>query len=146
MIKQKGAGQGKEPIAWRQELSVQARSSRASRPHNTEQILFLPLPHPHVETDYTILVPQPHDGNATRDVVLHLDKLLRRAGDVGGVGERQIIFHLLLNGDCRTRLGGRGLGGKALRIDLDAADAKQFLHPVADGRVQCGAEDGIRGL
>src|SRR5713226_1590831 len=77
---------------WRSATKADSEYSAITTP-----VLLLPLADPDVEADYPVLVTHRHDGNVAREVVRHLDNLLRRLGDVGGVGERQIVFHLLLD-------------------------------------------------
>src|SRR4029077_8343330 len=84
--------------------------------------------------------------NVTRQVIHHLDNLLRRLCDVSGVGKSQVVLDLLFDRDRGTSLGGRGLSGETLRIDLDTADAEEFLHAVAYCRIQRGAEKRTGGF
>src|SRR5438552_12057389 len=95
-------------------------------------ILFLLAADADVEADDTVLVAGADHGNVPRKEVLPLNDLLRALRDIGAVGERDVVGELLLDGDLRTAGGGVGLGGQALRVDLDAADAKEFLHAAAE--------------
>src|SRR6266478_7085414 len=95
---------------------------------------LLPSPYLKVETDHSVLVAQRHDRNVPGYVVLHLDDLLVRNGNVGAVGQGEIARDLLLDCDLRTA-NHVGFTGQSLRIDLDAARSEQALQPAVDGAV-----------
>ena len=98
------------------------------------------------ETDHAVLVAQSDYRHIPGHVVLDLDDLLRGLCDVGCIGKRQVVLDLLLDGHGRTGLRGRSLGRQPLRIDLDAANAKEFLYAVAHGGIERRAEDRAGGL
>src|SRR5258708_29269021 len=108
--------------------------------------LFLLAADADVEADYAVLIAGANHRNATREKIFALDDLLRTLGNIGAVGERDVVGELLLDGDLRAARGRIGLGGQALGIDLDPADAEKFLHTAARGGVDRLIDDHGRCL
>ena len=102
--------------------------------------LALPLPNQQVETDHAIFVADSLERVFTADVVLELDDLLRRTGQVGDVGQGHVVGYLLLHRQARIGIVVRPSDGG---IDADRADAEQFLHPIGDGLIDGLPEHGI---
>src|SRR5580692_503025 len=122
------------------------RSHTADRESGPENTLFSPVAHAHVEADYAVLIAVAHDRDIAVNVVFALNDLLRTLRDIRAVGESYVIGELLFNGDLRTARRGVGFRGQALRIDLDAANAEEFLHAAADGGVDGLVDDQVRGF
>ena len=94
-----------------------------------------------IEADYAVLVAGSDRRNVAREVILALNDLLRALRDIGAVSQRDVIGKLLLNGDLGSSGRGIGFRGQALRIDLDAAGAKQLLDTAAYGGIDRLVDD-----
>src|SRR5258708_38094246 len=105
--------------------------------------LFLPAADADVEADYAVLIAGANHRNATREKIFALDDLLRTLGNIGAVGERDVVGELLLDGDLRAARGRIGLGGRTLRNYLDTADAEKVLNTTdLVGVNRLAADDG----
>src|SRR6202041_505059 len=98
-----------------------------------------------VETDYSVPVSQGYDRNVPGYVVLHLDNLLIGNGDVGAVGEGEIIRHLLLDRDLGSSNHG-GVARQSLRVDLHPAHPKQTLQAAVEGAVKGLIDEQVGGF
>src|SRR6266536_1061813 len=112
---------------------------RIAKGRNT--VLFPAASNPHIEADHAILIARTHNRNVPINVVLALDNLLRTLRYIGAVTESNVVRELLLDGDLRAARGWIGFRGQHLRIDLDPADSKKFLHAAAHRRVDRLVDD-----
>src|SRR5579884_120742 len=92
-------------------------------------ILFFSMADVHIKPQNAVLVPYSYDGNIFVYVVFHLNYRLCRLREAGDVSKRDVVVDGLLNSDA-----GAGVIFRAneLRINLDAACAKEPLHAIAE--------------
>src|SRR5215472_10925062 len=98
-----------------------------------------------IKPQHAVLVAHGHDGDVLINVVLHLDHGLRGLGEIGDIGESDVVVDLLFDRDPRDRV---VLLPDELGIDLHpaASGPEEPLYPAIDGGVQGLTQDGIGGV
>ena len=99
-------------------------------------LLSFPLSYSDFEADDAVVIPNPEKRNISREIVFALNNLLRRLRYAGAVADREIVCHLLLNRDCRSRSRRGSLSVQALWIDFNVTDSEQASRAGTQRRVQ----------
>ena len=86
------------------------RAAIGSGMENLKAKLFLAAAHPQVKADHSVLISRADRRNAAIEIIFPLNDLLRTLGNIGGVGERNVVGELLLDRNLRAGADGIGLG------------------------------------